>query len=153
MAACVATCQDGRPCRMVPIRGQSYCFQHLPGEAAEQRRRAAQRLGGQRSWEASLRTLEGQRRALQRLVSDLQAGRVSPKKGDAMLRALKLLIEQERRRRARRKRRVVTVVQPALWLEELVGPARQPSSGSGLAAGGLKAAGGAAAEVPGGPTG
>jgi len=43
---CMARNKEGGPCRAPAMRGESYCLAHLPGEEAEERRRAMRSRGG-----------------------------------------------------------------------------------------------------------
>jgi hypothetical protein len=45
MAQCKAKTQTGKPCKMRPIKGSDYCFNHDPAAAAQ--RAAARKRGGE----------------------------------------------------------------------------------------------------------
>lgn len=96
----------GLQCRMPPLHDAEKCFVHDDRPATVARRQAARRAAGIAATKAKSRfdltTLEGQKQTLSRVVRNMEAGLISQRKGEAMVRALRTVIRLQRQLDAKR---------------------------------------------------
>jgi hypothetical protein len=94
---CRTTTENGAPCRMRPLRGSDYCFNHSPEHSAE-RDRARQRGGAAtRTPLASapvwLRTVEAIQELLEEVVADTRMQGNTPDRSRTILAALRIALD------------------------------------------------------------
>jgi hypothetical protein len=127
---CPRLTRAGRPCGWPPMRGSQFCWNHDERPAVAQRRAASKRVAVRMrvDWGSP----EGTLRQVKRIVAAVEAGTMSRRRGDVLVKALRAAVRaQKTLDRVKAQRPVEIRVKVPAWLRQdrpVTLPARHPSS-------------------------